>query len=234
MPELQFDSHLSRLHSAIIRSMLDNGACPSTQTLAQSLALSSDEIVTLMSALSEIHALVLHPHRCAPWIVHPFSLTPTLNWVEGEGRGWWAPCIWCGFGVAALAGGAVTIHTRVGAESEPLLIEVVDGEPAAGAGDLVVHFAIPPARAWDNVHEHCALVLPFRSADDIAPWCERHNIPQGEAVPIKQVASLARKWYSAYADPEWRKWTVPEAQQIFNDVGLTSSFWDLGTKSGRF
>ena len=29
--------------------------------------------------------------------------------------------------------------------------------------ELCVHFAIHPTRAWDNVHRHCALVLPFRN-----------------------------------------------------------------------
>ena len=98
----------------------------------------------------------------------------------------------------------------------------------------MVHFAIPPAQAWNNVHRHCALVLPFRSREEIGAWCARHGIPPGEAVPLEQVAGLARTWYGRHADRDWRKWTIAEAQAIFRRAGLDSPFWDLGSVKGRF
>ena len=30
-----------------------------------------------------MNGLVLHPHAARPWVIHPFLLTPTLNWIEG-------------------------------------------------------------------------------------------------------------------------------------------------------
>ncbi len=194
---------------------------------------SQDELELLLRGLSNIHGMVLHPHECRPWIVHPFSLTPTLNCIEGRGCMWWAPCVWCALGVATLAGGTVHIHTRLGAESKPLKITVQDGSPIDVDG-LFVHFAIPPAQAWDNVHEHCSMVLPFRSSAEIQHWCSRHRLPFGEPVPISQVAQLAKYWYGSHADPDWHKWTIDEAQEIFRRAGLTSSFWTIRNRSGRF
>lgn len=49
-------------------------------------------------------------------------------------------------------GGTTHISTRYGAEAEPLTITVLNGE-LAGFSQLLVHFAIPPARAWDNAHQ---------------------------------------------------------------------------------
>jgi len=224
----------SRLHHQMIRSLLDQGACPSNSHLAYALGLTPPALNILMQDLEALHGVVLHPHAPEPWVIHPFSLTPTLNWVEGQKHGWWAPCIWCALGVATLAGGDVRIHTRWEAETEPLVIHVRDGQPQNAFSGTCVHFAIPPARAWDNVHRHCSLVLPFRSELDIRDWCARYNQPRGEAVPLDTVALLARRWYGHHADPEWRKWTIDEAQRIFHDVGLTSTFWDLGAKIGRF
>jgi hypothetical protein len=60
---------------------------------------------------------------------------------------------------------------------------------ATGLEDVVVHFAVSPAKAWDNVH--CAMVLPFRSADLVERWCERHALPQGKVIPLALVARLA-------------------------------------------
>jgi hypothetical protein len=78
------------------------------------------------------------------------------------------------------------------------------------------------------------MVLPFRSADDISKWCIRHSLPRGESVPLRQVADLARVWYGTHASPDWHKWTVPEAQALFHQAGLTSAFWNLENKDGRF
>ncbi len=192
-----------------------------------------EQVERLLRSLADIHGVVLHPQVCEPWVIHPFSLTPTINWIEKEKMSWWAPCVWCALGVAALVGGNAYIHTRYGAEGEALTIPVMDGQPA-GMDDIYVHFAIPPAKAWDNVHEHCSMVLPFRSADEISAWCNRHRLPHGEAVPLLQVGQLAKSWYGFHSNPNWRKWTIAEAQDIFHRTGLRSDFWDLGARSGKF
>lgn len=224
---------VSRLHYELISGLIQRSAPPTNSELAEKFAATEEEIRDLLRGLSAIHGVVLHPHVCEPWIVHPFSLTPTLNWIEGENGSWWAPCIWCALGVSALVGGATRIHTRLGAEAEPLILSVTNGKPC-GTQDIWVHFAIPPSRAWDNVHQHCSLVLPFRSPAHIQQWCRRYGKEMGEAVPLLQVADLARVWYGSHGNPQWKKWTVAQAQEIFTQVGLTSGFWHLESRSGRF
>ncbi|MBV8865940.1 MAG: hypothetical protein JO210_11145 [Acidobacteriaceae bacterium] len=224
---------LSQLHYELIRALIQRGVCPTNFELAEKMRVSPEKVEQRLRSLADIHGVVLHPHACEPWVLHPFSLTPTINWIEDLRSSWWSPCIWCALGVAALVGGEVRIHTRYGAESEPLVIPVLDGQ--LGAFDRTyVHFAIPPARAWDNVHQHCSMVLPFRSENDIDEWCSRHRLPRGEAVPLHQVARLAKLWYGSHSNAGWRKWTVAEAQEIFYQAGLRSGFWDLGSRIGKF
>jgi len=223
----------TRLHYELIHGILEHGACPTNSDLAELLDIEQSEIPSVLRDLSDIHGVVLHPHAATPWVIHPFSITPTINWIANKRANWWAPCVWCAMGVAALVGGDVQVHTRYGAELDPLIIDVKDGHPQ-GLVDVLVHFAIPPSRAWDNVHAHCSMVLPFRSTDEINSWTRRHRLPLGEPVPLHQVASLARLWYGSHANPDWHKWSVDEAQSIFHQVGLTSDFWNLRTKTGRF
>ena len=224
---------LSLVHHELIQSLMDTGSCPKRSELAERLDTSVGEVEQLLSDLAELHGIVLHPHVCEPWVVHPFSTTPTAHWVEGRDASWWAPCIWCAFGIATLVGGETRIHTRIAAEDAPLVIPVVKGQPV-GLEDVWVHFAIPPAHAWQNVHQHCSMVLPFRSREEIAAWCDRHHLPRGEDVPLHQVAQLAQAWYRTYADTNWHKWTITEAQEIFKRSGLVSPFWDLRGREGRF
>jgi len=227
------ERQLAQLHHHLLRGIIEQYSCPSNPELADRLGLSVEKVETLLRDLAAIHGVVLHPHVCEPWIVHPFSLTPTLNWVEGRRGGWWAPCIWCALGVAVLVGGETRIHTRIGAEAESVVVPVAAGEPI-DLTDLWVHFAIPPQRAWQNVHQHCALVLPFRSPQAIREWCAKYKVAQGEVVPLQQVAALARRWYGTHADPAWHKWSIAEAREIFRRAGFTSEFWDLGPATGNF
>jgi Alkylmercury lyase len=223
----------SHLHYLIIRNLLDTGKCPSNAELRQALCVTDTVLAETLQELEAAHGIVLHPGSLRPWVIHPFSLTPTATWVETRDRGWWAPCIWCALGIATIAGGDITIHSRLGGERDPLSIPVKDGLPISPE-EYCVHFAIRPAEAWNNVHAHCAMLLPFRAESDVHRWAERHGLPVGEIVPLSQTADLARNWYGRHADSEWRKWTIDEAQAIFSSVGLSSGFWNLGRGQGRF
>lgn len=221
------------VHTYLIQQLLSFGFVPTRDRVASQLEVTTSEIEDAYKRLSEGHGLVLHPHVAEPWVIQPFSLSPTLNWVEADSIGWWAPCIWCALGIATLVGGEVRIETRLGAEREPLSILVRDGL-VTSTEPLLAHFAIPPKHAWDNVHLHCALLLPFRSLPQVESWCEKHAAPLGVTVPLEQTASLAKEWYGGYADAHWHKWSKAEAQSIFRKVGLTSAFWDLGSNVGGF
>jgi hypothetical protein len=228
------DPASSRVHHAIVSALLDTGAAPSTDDLVGALKVSRAEVVASLHRLEAEHGIVLDPASKEPWIIHPFSLSPTATFVEKGELGWWAPCMWCAFGVCALAGGAAQIHARIGGEAEEIKVDVTDGHPASNI-ELLVHFAIPPRDAWNNVNAYCATVLPFRDEAGIDRWSARHRLPRGEGVPIARVAALGRVWYGRHAEPDWRKWSLREAADLFARVGLVGPFWDLGEpRDGAF
>jgi Alkylmercury lyase len=214
------------VHATIVQQFLTTSRCPDREMLSSLLELPREVITERLLRLEEIHGAVLHPHVPEPWIVHPFCSTPTLNWVASADRSWWAPCIWCALGIAALARDHIRIHSRLAGEETPIVIDVENGS-VRSHDDILVHFAIPPRRAWDNPHQHCALMLPFGKASEIDFWCHRHGLPRGEVVPLRQVADLASRWYGPYAERSWRKWSMEQAQEIFAECGLTSPFWEL-------
>lgn len=222
----------SKVHQAYLEQILHTGRPLGSEGVAARLAVPISSVHEALRTLETTHGAVLHPHVCEPWIMHPFSLSPSATWVEGPGLGWWAPCMWCAFGIAGLVEGPVTVHTRVGGEAEDLDIHVEGG--VVRERELWVHFAVPPHAAWDNVHHFCATVLPFRSQTQVAEWCERHGIPQGSVIPVQQCADLGREWYRTYADSDWRKWTIREAAGIFESVGLVDGFWTLPESDNGF
>lgn len=223
---------LSRVHRGLIQPIRQSGRAPSVADLAHTLAVEPEIVRATLEDLALTHGVVLHPHVCEPWVLHPFSLSPSATWVEAGERGWWAPCMWCAFGISALVKGPLTIHTRLGGEAEDIDIHVEDNRVRESA--LWIHFAVPPRAAWDNVHHFCATVLPFRSPTQVEAWSARHAIPVGAVIPIQQCADLGREWYQTYAEANWRKWSVREAAEIFARVGLTTPFWSLPATDGGF
>ena len=219
------DATATLMHYLAIRGMLEQGRFPSVEEMSMQAGLSVGEVDAGLRTLEAQHGVVLHPHRCEPWIVHPFSASPTHTWVTSGRRGWWAPCLWCALGISTLAGGETAIHTRLGAESEDIRIPVAAGVP--GIEDLWVLFPEPPSVAWHNVHHFCARLLPFRSPQTAADWCERHGFPQGKVIPIQQLGALARPWYARHADRDWTKWRLGQASEIFASAGLVGDFWLL-------
>jgi hypothetical protein len=222
----------AQVHHAFIDRLRQTGFAPTRREVSTTLAKPVKEIERALYRLAESHGVVLHPHICEPWVIHPFSLSPTATWVQQGDQGWWAPCIWCGCGIAALVGGNAVIHARLGGEMEDIDIHIVNDEVVEKY--LWVHFAVPPRAAWDNVHHFCATVLPFRHEADVQTWSKRHGIPAGSAVPISQVQDLGREWYAHHCDRDWRKWSVAEAIEIFEKVGLVGPFWSLESRDGTF
>ena len=117
------------VHWAIIDAFIEHGRPPRLPTEAHPALLQ----------LAADHGVVLHPGTTEIWIAHPFSASPTGVWVErrDDGRGWWAPCIWCAMGIVTLAAPDAVIHTRYGGEAEPAVIEVSAG---AVRSDACIHF----------------------------------------------------------------------------------------------
>lgn len=207
------------------RFIFDSGFAPSVTQLAELLALSQSEVENGLTALANNHAIVLHPNSFDIWVAHPFALFPTLFWVKTQGQQWWGNCPWCSLGIASLTKTDTEIFTKLKGQQEPLKIEIINNEIVQK--EYVVHFPIPAREFWDNVIYTCSMMLIFENESEIDIWCKQHNKPKGEVLPIEQVWELAQIWYGNYLDPDFKRKSKEIAEAMFEQVGLTSSFWKL-------
>ena len=139
---------------------------------------------------------------------------------------------WSSLGVAALAGGAATIETRVGALEAPVTIRIE--EATLIDSDYVVHFPIPMHRAWDNVIYTCSVMLLFQSEAQVDDWCAARGVAKGDVRPLEQIWRFAADWYGRHASPTWIKGTVPQAIARFATHHLTGPTWRLADRDERF
>jgi hypothetical protein len=63
----------------------------------------------------------------------------------------------------------------------------------------------------------------------VRAWCDERGLPQGALLSLATAWRLAQTWYHDRLDPAWRRKTPEEAQQLFDELGLGSAFWQLRT-----
>jgi hypothetical protein len=220
------------LHYTILKHIIDEGFAPDLETLSILLKADPAEVQQELYALQDYHGIVLHPNNSKIWVIHPFSLAPTNFFVRSAKGEWWGNCAWCSLGVAALLKEDLTISTNLGAHDEQVIIHIINGE--VSEKKLLVHFPIPMKNAWDNVIYTCSNMLVFKDEEQIDQWTKRHHIPKGDIQPITNVWEFSKKWYGKHLNPDWEKWTMQEAKDIFLKFSLTGRIWDIETSASRF
>ena len=202
------------------------------EDLSKLLKKSKEEIVEGLHNLQEYHGVVLHPNEPKIWVIHPFSLAPTNFYVQSQKGEWWGNCAWCSLGVAALLKEDVKISTSIGGETKRIEINIINGE--IQEKNYLIHFPIPMKNAWDNVIYTCSNMLIFENEQQVEIWSKKHNIPKGDIQPIENIWNFSKKWYGNHLDPNWNKWTMEEAKELFKEFELDNEIWHLGDSTERF
>lgn len=221
-----------KLHSFILHHIIENGFAPSLLAIARHFMCSEDESKDSLLSLQEEHGVVLHPKEAKIWVIHPFSLAPTLFTVQSARGIWWGNCAWCSLGVAALLNEDVTITTTFGGHDEQVKIHIKNGK--IDRKNLYVHFPVKMEKVWDNVIYTCSNMLLFRDENEVNEWSQRHDIPRGDIQPIENIWEFSKVWYGNHLRPDWKKWTAKEAKEIFAKFGLTGDTWHLENSAQRF
>jgi hypothetical protein len=214
-----------QLRGLLTRAIARLGHAPSLAQLAAEAGIGIAEAEAGLRRLHDARALLLHPHKCEPWAVHPFALSPGSCWVEAAGRGYWANCLYCALGIAAALKTDARITTRLGGESRTAHYRVEAGKLLDTDG--VFHLSTPARSWWDNVVHACASFQPFASEAEVDPWCERHAMPRGHVMSLDALWHFASDWYGDYLQEPWRKRTPQEVRALLDSNGLTGDFWTL-------
>ncbi len=65
----------------------------------------------------------------------------------------------------------------------------------------------------------------FRSEEAVDAWCEQRGVARGEVLALPRLWELSQLWYHNRLSPEYHGRTAAQVQEIFRQLGLTSSFW---------
>lgn len=68
-------------------------------------------------------------------------------------------------------------------------------------------------------------MLFFRSEEMLNEWLASNRAERGEVFTVPQLWSLSQRWYHNRLSPDYHGRTLEQVQEIFDEFGLTSSFW---------
>ena len=67
----------------------------------------------------------------------------------------------------------------------------------------------------------------FRSEEALSEWLGSHHATRGAVLSISTLWNLSQRWYHSRLSPDYRGRTLEQVQQVFKEIGLTSSFWTM-------
>ncbi len=70
-------------------------------------------------------------------------------------------------------------------------------------------------------------MLLFRDEEEITIWVNRTGETRGEFLTLQKVWELSKLWYGNRMSPDYRGRSTGEAEAIFMQLGLTSTFWQF-------
>ena len=139
-----------RIRNHVYSSFVQAGDTAAAADTAAALELAEAVVHAAYRRLHDAHALVLEPGSTEIRMLNPFSAVETPHRVEAGSRTWFANCAWDALGIPAALHMDGRVHSECPHCSEPLELEVRDGELVEGR-DLLVHFVVPASRWWDDI-----------------------------------------------------------------------------------
>lgn len=70
-------------------------------------------------------------------------------------------------------------------------------------------------------------MLFFRSEERLSEWLVARRSERGEVFTIPRLWELSQRWYQNRLSPDYHGRTLEQVQEIFDEFGLTSSFWKI-------
>jgi hypothetical protein len=142
------DDFQRAVRAAVYAAFRDTTRPPAPDDVASALGAPRETVVTALRALANEHILVLDPDGETIWMAHPFSGATTDVVAEVGATRWFANCVWDGLSIIGLFGDG-RVETLSPATHHPIVFDVAGGRVA---GEGLVHFLVPAARFWDDIH----------------------------------------------------------------------------------
>jgi hypothetical protein len=68
-------------------------------------------------------------------------------------------------------------------------------------------------------------MLFFQSEEILNEWLRSKKVERGAVMSIELLWKLSQRWYQDRMSSEYHGRSIEQAQEIFEDLGLTSDFW---------
>lgn len=217
-------ARVERVRLIVYRTFAETGRAPRRDDIAGELGVDLSAVDSAMEGLAAARLVVLDDTGEIV-MAHPFAQANFGFSVLGARTLYWGGCAWDSFAIPHLVPHEprVVVATTCPTCDRALAWVVETTRPPEG--DELVRFAVPAARAWDDVIATCQNQRIFCSLSCIEQWAGGRDEPVGTVFDLATLWRLSKDWYRGRLDPDYRRREPAEAADYFRQVGVPSTFW---------
>jgi Alkylmercury lyase len=133
----------------LYREFVRTARAPTSESLAEKMQVTADEVRASLERLAAARAIVLQPESREVLMANPLSAVPTPYQIRAGDRSYFGSCVWDALGVIAMLQRDAVLDSSCACCGEAMSIAVSGGRAAPARG--IIHFAVPAKRWWENI-----------------------------------------------------------------------------------
>jgi len=209
---------------------LEKSVPPVLEQIMNKFELSRADAFDVLKQLEAARHLALLKGTQRILMAWPFSSIATPFHVKVDNKGsYFANCAWDSIAFHVMLGNDVVVKSFCHHCGEDVKIELGNQKVAsAHPSSVLVYFAIPAARWWDDMITTCSNNMTFFSSKGhLQEWLQAGHDEGGEAVTIEKMLKLSVSIYKAKMNIDYARPAKADLSAYFETIGLRGDFWKL-------
>jgi len=214
----------------IFDHFLEKSVPPLLEQIMNKFELSRAEAFDVLELLEAGRHLALLKGTQRILMAWPFSSIATPFQVKVDKKGsYFANCSWDSIGFHVMLSNDVVVESFCHHCGEEVKIELRNQKvESAHPSSVLVYFAMPATRWWDDMITTCSNNMTFFSSrEHLQEWLKTGQDEGGEVITLEKTLKLSVPIYKEKMNIDYARPTKADLSAYFETIGLHGNFWKL-------
>lgn len=207
---------------------LEQEHAPVIEEIVAEFDLDREEAYRVLQGIEAAHNLAILPGTERILMAHPFSAIATPFKVTVGPKKYFANCAWDSVAFHVMLSTDIHIAAFCHHCSEPIAIDLKNGESESEPPNPLVFLSMPAAKWWDSIVNTCSNNMVFFSSQQhLNEWLDKDPSMKGESLTVDKTVELSKPTYTGKMELDFERPPKDELMKRWAAAGLTGDFWRL-------